>query len=133
LLQAQLRCVDARSYNAVMMRAALEAELNRRRARNARYSLRAFAHSLGLDHSTLSQILRGERKLTLRMAERLEARLQQAYIGALIDLVAGADFRADSRWCADRPGIGVDRVNIIVQRLVREGRLRMEGPKWVVQ
>jgi transcriptional regulator with XRE-family HTH domain len=133
LLQAQLRCVDARSYNAVMMRAALEAELNRRRARNARYSLRAFAHSLGLDHSTLSQILRGERTLTLRMAERLEARLQQAYIGALIDLVGEPDFRADSRWCADRLGIGVDRVNIIVQRLVREGRVRMEGPKWVVQ
>jgi hypothetical protein len=67
----------------VMMRAVLEAELSRRRARNPRYSLGAFAHSLGLDHSTLSQNLRGERKLTLRMAERLEARLRSRVISVL--------------------------------------------------
>jgi hypothetical protein len=120
-------------YNALMMRAALEAELTRRRARNPRYSLRAFAKSLALDHSTLSQLLRGERNLTPRMAERLEARLQQGYIAALATLTTESGFRADSRWCADRLGISVDRVNIIVQRLVREGRLRMEGARWVVR
>jgi transcriptional regulator with XRE-family HTH domain len=132
-LRPKLRRARRSPYNALMMRAALEAELSRRRARNPRYSLRAFAGSLGLDHSTLSQILRGERRLTLRMAERLEKRLQQSYIAALAALAAEPDFRADSRWCAERLGIGVDRVNIIVQRLVREGRLRMEGAKWVVQ
>src|SRR6059058_5634294 len=40
----------------------LEQELKNRRAKNARYSLRAFAAFLGTDHSTLSQILRGTRR-----------------------------------------------------------------------
>jgi hypothetical protein len=67
------------------------------------------------------------------MAEQFEANLHKIYAAALGKLVEEPDFRADSRRCADRLGIGVDRVNIIVQRLVREGRLRMEGPQWVVQ
>jgi transcriptional regulator with XRE-family HTH domain len=42
-------------------RARLDRELAERRAKNSRYSLRAFAAFLGADHSTLSQILRGSR------------------------------------------------------------------------
>jgi transcriptional regulator with XRE-family HTH domain len=41
----------------------LASELNRRRANNSRYSLRAFSVFLGTDHSTLSQILRGTRTI----------------------------------------------------------------------
>jgi transcriptional regulator with XRE-family HTH domain len=41
----------------------LHREFSARRKRNRRYSLRAFAASLGADHSTLSQILRGERRV----------------------------------------------------------------------
>jgi hypothetical protein len=40
----------------------LEAEFQARRAKNARYSLRAFARFLHGEHSTLSQILRGSRR-----------------------------------------------------------------------
>jgi transcriptional regulator with XRE-family HTH domain len=43
------------------MRELLLAEFARRRAVNPRYSLRAFAAYLQVDHSTLSQILRGRR------------------------------------------------------------------------
>jgi transcriptional regulator with XRE-family HTH domain len=39
----------------------LNAELARRRQVNPRYSVRAFAAYFGVDHSTLSQILRGRR------------------------------------------------------------------------
>ncbi|GAB4147675.1 MAG: hypothetical protein Tsb009_20960 [Planctomycetaceae bacterium] len=42
----------------------LQRELARRCADNPQYSLRAFAKSLRIDHSTLSQILRGKRRLT---------------------------------------------------------------------
>lgn len=42
-------------------RARLREELERRRRINRRYSLRAFGDFLGIDHSTLSQILRGTR------------------------------------------------------------------------
>ena len=53
----------------------LRAEVARRCARNPRYSLRAFARALGLDHSTLSKLMRGRRPLTARPIARLGARL----------------------------------------------------------
>ena len=39
----------------------LQREFDERRARNAKYSLRAFAAFLATDHATLAQILRGDR------------------------------------------------------------------------
>ncbi|HLN29547.1 MAG TPA: hypothetical protein VK395_17495 [Gemmataceae bacterium] len=42
----------------------LQAELGRRCAGNAQYSLRAFAKFLAIDHATLSQLLRGKRRCT---------------------------------------------------------------------
>jgi transcriptional regulator with XRE-family HTH domain len=56
-------------------RRVLQEELARRCARNPRYSLRAFARYLGLDHSTLSQLLRGRRRFTSRTIERIGKRL----------------------------------------------------------
>jgi transcriptional regulator with XRE-family HTH domain len=53
----------------------LQEELARRCARNPRYSLRAFARYLTLDHSTLSQLLRGRRRFTARTIERVGKRL----------------------------------------------------------
>jgi len=53
----------------------LQEELATRCARNPRYSLRAFARYLKLDHSTLSQLLRGRRRFTARTVERIGARL----------------------------------------------------------
>ena len=49
----------------------LQSELARRCARNAQYSLRAFALHVGVDHSTLSQWLRGRRPITRRSIETL--------------------------------------------------------------
>src|SRR6185437_6761443 len=53
----------------------LQEELAKRCARNPRYSLRAFARYFSLDHSTLSQLLRGRRRFTQRAIERMGARL----------------------------------------------------------
>jgi transcriptional regulator with XRE-family HTH domain len=53
----------------------LQEELAQRCARNPRYSLRAFARYLTLDHSTLSQLLRGRRRFTARTIERIGKRL----------------------------------------------------------
>ena len=53
----------------------LQEELAKRCARNPRYSLRAFARYLALDHSTLSQLLRGRRRFTARTVERIGKRL----------------------------------------------------------
>lgn len=54
----------------------LQSELARRCSNNPQYSLRSFALQLEIDHSTLSQILRGKRGLTRRMIERLGAKLE---------------------------------------------------------
>lgn len=62
-------------------REVLQEELIRRRARNPRYSLRAFARALALDHSSLSQLLRGRRRVTTRAIRR---------IGAILRLPNGA-------------------------------------------
>jgi predicted enzyme related to lactoylglutathione lyase/transcriptional regulator with XRE-family HTH domain len=56
-------------------RALLRVELARRCARNPRYSLRAFARSLRIDHATLSQLLRGRRKVTRAVILRLGRKL----------------------------------------------------------
>lgn len=53
----------------------LQAELARRCSANAQYSLRSFALQLEINHSTLSQLLRGKRPVTCRTIERLGARL----------------------------------------------------------
>ncbi|MGH9936225.1 MAG: DUF4423 domain-containing protein [Blastocatellia bacterium] len=53
----------------------LQSELARRLSSNPQYSLRSFALQLGINHSTLSQLLRGKRALTPRMIETLGAQL----------------------------------------------------------
>lgn len=49
----------------------LQSEFILRCRKNPRYSVRAFARSLNVDHSTLSQILRGKRSLTKKMVSKL--------------------------------------------------------------
>jgi uncharacterized protein (TIGR02147 family) len=49
--------------------------LNSASRRNPRFSLRAFAKQLGMDHSTLSQILKNQRRLSVRNLETVSKRL----------------------------------------------------------
>lgn len=56
--------VSPRPHAPRSLRAVLQEELARRCSDNPRYSLRAFARDLGTDHSSLSQVLRGRRRLT---------------------------------------------------------------------
>lgn len=123
----------------------LRHEFERRRANNRRYSLRAFARSIGSDHSTLSQNLRGRRRLTRRTIARLGHRLgltagaiaescADANNVAVLAAVARPKFRADTRWIATMAGIPIDDVNISLQRLLYKGALIMAAPsEWRVQ
>ena len=114
----------------------LEQELQRRRARNPRYSIRAFARALGTDHSSLSQMLRGRRRLTSRSIRRMGAALRlsaheiemhcaEENDTALLHVVGTSLFRADSRWLATVLGIPIDEVNVSLQRLLRFRALNM--------
>ena len=53
----------------------VQAEIARRCAKNPRYSLRALARALALDPATLSQLVRGKRRMTARTIRRIGAAL----------------------------------------------------------
>jgi hypothetical protein len=116
---------------AVTLRLVLQTELARRRAGNPRYSLRSFARDLSVDHSTLSQILRGRRRLTGRSVRAFgrRLRLQAPHIAelcalenesAVLSALERPNFQADSRWVASMVGIPLDEVNVTLQRLLRK-------------
>jgi transcriptional regulator with XRE-family HTH domain len=118
------------------LRAALDTELKIRRTRNPRYSLRAFSRSLGVNHGTLSQILRSERRLTTRsileIGARLglsESQLRDACLAsncdAIANLVSDPRFRADARWIAMMTGIPLDEVSVALHWLLHTRRLVM--------
>jgi transcriptional regulator with XRE-family HTH domain len=128
----------------VTFRAVLQSELDRRQAANARYSLRAFARFLAVDHSTLSQILRGKRRVTARKVRALGRKLRLAapaidehcavaHESAILAAVQRPGFRADSRWLATMAGIPLDDVNVTLQRLLRKRQLTMERRRWEIQ
>jgi len=123
----------------VSFREILEHELLRRRARNPRYSLRAFARQLGTHHSTLSQLVAGERRLTPRAVRRLGMRLglttaeiEAACVAenaaAVLALLDAGRLRPDSRWIATVTGIPLDDVNVALHHLLWQRRLTMQTP-----
>jgi transcriptional regulator with XRE-family HTH domain len=122
----------------VTFRVLLQTEFDRRRSANRRYSLRAFARSLSIDHSALSQILRGRRRLTARSVRALAPKLalDPAAVAehcaaendaAVLDAIARPNFRADSRWLSTMSGIPLDQVNVALQRLLRKGVVVMQS------
>jgi PAS domain S-box-containing protein len=67
----------------------LESELQKRKDRNSRYSLRAFASFLGIDPSALSRILHGKQELSVQLALQVVLKLnlqgeeQERFIGSV--------------------------------------------------
>jgi transcriptional regulator with XRE-family HTH domain len=128
----------------VSFREVLQHELHARCERNPRYSLRAFARALALDHASLSQLLRGRRRVTTRAIRRIGKALRlspheierhcvEANDAALLRVVGTPLFRADSRRLASVLGITLDEVNVSLQRLLRLGALRMTAAgQWEV-
>jgi transcriptional regulator with XRE-family HTH domain len=119
----------------------LNREYERRKRRNARYSLRAFARDLGCDHSTLSQWMRGKRPITEEAAGLICQALglhgvDRRRVCELdeIDLqVVAAARETEARNCHDlsaASGLGIDRLNISLSKLMRLGVLRMAGSEW---
>lgn len=116
--------------NPIGFRGLLASELARRAAKNQRYSLRAFARHLQVDHATLSQWLRGRRSITPRavalLAPRLAASAGTPPDLSILALTRTPDFQPDSRWIARTLGVSVDDVNMALQRLLRLGLLEIK-------
>ena len=126
------------------IRIRLRDEYARRVSRNSRYSLRAFARSLSVHHTTLVRALAGERGFSRLLLRRLALRLQlspaetEAAVAAedarrVLQAASAPDFRADCRWIAVTTGIDVDDVNRALHRVIHERRLIMSSrSSWTV-
>jgi hypothetical protein len=127
------------------LRQELATEFAQRRERNAHYSLRAYARDLRTDHASLSQILRGRRALSARMATFLGRRLgiggsmlikaairQNAV--AILTLIRSGKFQPNCRWIAVRTGIPLDEINAALTQLLSNGVLEMHSSRgWEIR
>ena len=126
------------------LRERLSQEFARRVARNARYSLRAYARSLSLHHATLKRVIDGRRGLSPESLTRVCLKLgyTPAQVKAartdedarrVLQLVASPGFRPDCRWIAMKSGVDLDNVNRALHLLIHERRLVMNTPEqWTV-
>src|SRR5438309_11270779 len=114
------------------LRACIEQRLRERQRRNPRYSLRAFAQSLGTHHTVLSQILRRQRRLTARTIQRIGVPLGLTaneicecclteHCDAILGIVGDPRFRADARWLATMTGIALTDVQAALHWLLYTG------------
>lgn len=67
---------DPKAPSSLTFKAYLQSEFARRCSQNSLYSLRSFANNLNIDHSTLSQLMRGKRPFTERTIRKLGRRLR---------------------------------------------------------
>jgi hypothetical protein len=123
-------------------RAYLRQELQRRQSRNRRYSLRAYASSLGVPHSTISRLLHRPSRLTASMICRLGTRLgllpeevRAAVVWetaeSIMKLVGHPRFRPDCRWLAMMSGVPLDDINVGLHYLLHTRRITMSSPhRW---
>jgi transcriptional regulator with XRE-family HTH domain len=107
------------------LRAILDTEFSRRKRVNSRYSLRAFARSLEIEHSTLSQLQRGKRAMTWKSIRRIASRMR--WCGAAVLRLSNLGRGFDSRQIACRLGISVDDVNVALADLCLFGLIELKG------
>jgi hypothetical protein len=122
----------------------LRAEFEARRARNRRYSMRTFARSIGMCHTSLSRLLAGDKPAASRTVRRIGARLgwspQQIEACRYLEnharvarAIAQRDSRPDSRWLAVVTGLRTDEVNIALHALLASRAVRFESrARWTV-
>ena len=88
--------------------------------------MRAFAQSVGLDHSTVSQLLRGKRPITRKAVSSIAGSLR--WNGAAILKASGSTaVHFDSRVIALRLGLSVDEVNIALTDLCLFRLIELKG------
>lgn len=137
-------------------RSLLQNEWTSRKARNARYSLRAFARDLGIAKSSVHDVLLGKRGLSPRSmssaADRLGlspgerrdwietgpaapqilsesdfAAIQHWYYFAILSLARLEDSKSSPKWIAARLGIDSETARTAVQRLQRMELIEAKG------
>src|SRR5262249_20233765 len=110
---------------AIRLRMLLETEFAKRRSKNPRYSLRAFAQSVAMEHSTLSQLLRGKRPVTWKSVHKLAGNLR--WSGKSVSDAFVQQGRFNSQAIANQLGISVDEVNIALTDLCIFRLIELKG------
>jgi len=113
---------------AARLRMVLEGEFSRRRSNNPRYSLRAFARSVRVEHSTLSQLLRGKRAITWKSIQEIASGMRWTG-AAILQLASEPGFRFDSRVIARQLKVSVDEVNVALSDLCLFRLIELKGEK----
>lgn len=116
-----------RASAAIRLRTILETEFARRRRVNPRYSLRAFARSVEIEHSTLSQLLRGKRAMTWKSIRKIARTMR--WLGASIILQKQTQPQRpfDSRAVARALRVSVDDVNVALTDLCLFDLMELRG------
>lgn len=134
----RVKNVQTTRASAGTFRLFLQTELARRCARNARFSLRSFAQQLRIDHSTLSQMLRGRRAMTARTIETLGRRLKlsDGRINAFVEAeaVAGAPAPVSPvrQLAADAAEVVADPRHFAILELTHVAQFRADT-RWVAR
>ena len=105
----------------------LSQEFQRRRAINARYSLRAFATFLAVDHSTLSQVMSGSRKVPVsairKWAKKLGLGMEEVtvYVAAeqVPDVQTAKRLEQLRHWSAEAMSIILEPAHCEMLKLIR--------------
>jgi hypothetical protein len=113
----------------------ISAEFRARRARNPRYSLRAFATFLGTDHSTLSQVMRSKRPTPLPQIRTWGKKIGMdheeilAYIAAaqVPDAQSAARQHQLTHWSAEAMSILAQPLHWEMLRLCRKPQFRADS------
>jgi plasmid maintenance system antidote protein VapI len=116
-----------RTSAAIRLQTILQNEFSRRRLVNPRYSLRAFARSVEIEHSTLSQLLRGKRTMTWKSIQQIARTMR--WLGGSINLQLQAQPQRpfDSRLIAHSLKVSVDEVNVALTDLCLFGLMELKG------
>ena len=138
----------------------LKNEFCRRKARNPRYSMRAFAAMLEIPSGRLSEIFSGKRPMTPRLLSKISKKLALPpamtaedlasqdpwyqlesdqfemisvwYHFAILSLLETADFRNDPKWIAARLRISAVEVEAALSRLQRLRLIEQKGARLVL-
>ena len=105
----------------------LETEFARRRQVNPRYSLRAFARSVKLEHSTLSQLLRGKRTMTWKSIRQIAGDMRWLGGSIILRNQSQPSRPFDSRLMAQALRVSVDEVNVALTDLCLFGLMELKG------
>ena len=114
-----------RASAAGRLRTILASEFSRRKRVNPRYSLRAFARSVALEHSTVSQLLRGKRAVTWKTIRHVATTMRWTGAG-ILELASQPGYHFNSRRVATQLGISVDEVNIVLADLCMFGLIELK-------